>query len=95
MINSVRFFCIFEDGGYGLERVYSEKQDLSILGVDYLNHVKEAFSLDAVSVTIMVEVKTTTRSRSAVFGSFLIQGGVAYSVTPDFIRVVRESKAQL
>lgn len=93
MINSVRFFCIFEDGSFSLERIYSEKQDLSVLGVDYLNFIKEAFSLDAVSVTIMVEVKTTTRSRSAVFGHFLIQGGVAYSVTSDFLRIVRECNA--
>lgn len=90
MIDSVRFFCIFEDGSYGYERFYSEEQNLSILAVDYINALKEFFGLDAVSVTVMCEVKTPTRSRSCILGQYLIQGGLVYPVNPDFVRCVRE-----
>lgn len=90
MINSVRFYSILNNGGFFYERVYSEKQDLSLLAVDYLSYLAESIALDSVLVTVMVEVKTNTRSRACCFGHFVVQGGLSYPTTPDFARVLRE-----
>lgn len=90
MINSVRFYSILDNGGFSYERVYSEKQDLALLAFDYLSHLKECIALDAVLVTVMVEVKTNTRSRACCLGHFIVQGGLCHSTTPDFARVCRE-----
>lgn len=90
MINSVRFYSILDNGGYAYECVYSEKQDLTLLAVDYLSYLVKSIGLDSALVTVMVEVKTNTRSRACCFGHFVVQGGMSYPTTPDFARVCRE-----